>query len=343
MKNIAQKTNIITIICQVLILTTVYSCNGIKNPCRPFPSENEAGKFIKVRDGINIFVFEHIPDCEIKSTIYLVSGITGINHKSEKDLIELLSNNVNRVIVIHPRGTGYSEGERGDNSDLSVFIDDYVEIIKNDRYYSDINHKIILFGHSMSCAIAVRVANQLNKTDGIILVNPPFKLKSSTGMSPGFKDYLRYIGYYFFAPDVPVVNMAGDPSIIENEEDRKESELRNNDPLLVKYFSMKSMTESKKIMDSMSENARIANYPLLLLYGENDMIVEKCGCDTIFSAWKCQDKEYKIIKGGSHGKSTVLKGSEIIIHWIYNHKTVYPVVLSPDPIDHPGRRHAAVY
>lgn len=307
-------------------MTTVYSCNGIKNPCRPFPAENEAGKFIKAKDGINIFVYEHIPDCEIKCTIYLVSGITGINHKSEKDLIELLSNNVNRVVVIHPRGTGYSEGERGDNSDLSDFIGDYVEIIKNDRYYSDINHKILLFGHSMSCAIAIKAANELYKTDGIILVNPPYKLKPSKGMSPGLKDYLRYIGYYIFAPHVPVVNMAGDPSLLTNEADRRESELRNNDPLLVKFFSMRCMAESKKIMENMVENARQADYPLLLLYGDNDIIVEKSGCDDIFSAWKCQDKKYKTIKGGSHGKSTVLIGSEIITKWVNNLKLVNPVL-----------------
>ncbi|MBK9389261.1 MAG: alpha/beta fold hydrolase [Bacteroidetes bacterium] len=319
------------------------SCSGTKNPIRPFPAENEAGKFITVRDGMNIFVYEHVPDCEIKCTIYIVSGITGINHKSEKDLIELLSNNVNRVVVIHPRGTGYSEGERGDNSDLSDFIGDYTEIIKKDRYSSDRNHKIFLFGHSMSCAIAVKVANELHKTDGIILVNPPYRLKSSKGMSPSFKDYLRYIGYYIFAPNVPVVNMAGDPSIIENDADRRESEKRNSDPLLVKYFSMNYMNESKKIMDAIYENARHADYPLLLLYGENDMIVDSSGCNDIFSVWKCQDKEYKIINDGSHGKSTVLKGSEIIKNWIYDQKAVNPVLSSKDPIDNPGRINAVVY
>jgi alpha-beta hydrolase superfamily lysophospholipase len=110
--------------------------------------------------------------------------------------------------------------------------------------------------------------------------------------------------------------MAGDPSIIENEADRRESEVRSNDSLLVKYFSMRYMSESKKIMDAMVENARQADYPLLLLYGDNDIVVDKAGCDEIFAAWKGQNKNYEIIKGGSHGKSTVLKGSELIIKWV---------------------------
>ncbi len=299
----------------MLLLT---GCNRNKNPDRPFPVEKEAGKFISVRDGTNIFVYEYIPDCEVKCTIYIVSGITGINHKSENDLIGLLSNNKNRVVVIHPRGTGYSEGRRGDGSDLADFIGDYTEIISEDSLYSAMKCKTFLFAHSMSCAVAVKVADELKMTSGIILVNPPYKLKTSKGMSPGIADYLKYAAYYLFAPHVPVVNMTGDPSIIENEDDRRESERRNSDPLLVKYFSMHYMIESKKIMDELADNARIADYPLLLIYGDKDSIVEKDGCDEIFKLWKNRNKKYEIIRGGSHGKSTILKSSELISAWLEN-------------------------
>lgn len=297
-------------------LSILISCNGMKNIDRPSPEDNEPGKFITMRDGSKIFVYEYTPVNDFKNTIYIISGITGINHKSEKDIIDLLSNNENRVVVIHPRGTGYSEGARGDMADISVFIADYVGIIKGDKFYNDVNRKTFLFGHSMSCAIALKVAVELQKTDGIILVNPAYKLKSAKGMSPGLTEYLKYIGYYIFAPRIPVVNMAGDPLAIENETDRKESEARNNDSLLVKYFSMRSMTESKRLMNAIVENAFKSDYPLLLLYGDNDMIVDKTGCDEIFTVWKGQNKNYEIIKGGSHGKSTVLKGAEVLINWM---------------------------
>jgi esterase/lipase len=135
-------------------------------------------------------------------------------------------------------------------------------------------------------------------------------------MSPGFSDYLIYIGYYVFAPHAPVVNMAGDPTLIADETDRLESEQRNSDALLVKYFRMRSMSASKRIMDGMSENARLVNFPLLLLYGENDNIVDKSGCDEIYSVWKCKNKSYVIVKGGSHGKSTIIKGAVTIIKWM---------------------------
>ena len=301
-----------------LISLILISCSGMKNLDRPFPKDNEEGSFITVRDGVKIFVYEYVPKHEFKSTLYIVSGITGINHKIESDIIAKLSNNENRVIVIHPRGTGYSDGKRGDCSDFSDFIEDYLEIIKRDKFYQDNTRKIILYGHSMSCAIALMVANELDKKDGLILVNPTYKLKSAKGMSPGTGDYLKYIGYFIFAPHVPIVNMAGDPSKVENEADRRESEIRNNDPLLVKYFSMHLMFESKKIMDAMVKNTKQANYPLLLLYGEKDMIVDKDGCDEIYNSWKNQNKSYVIVPDGSHGKSTVVKGQDSITKWIEN-------------------------
>jgi esterase/lipase len=119
-----------------------------------------------------------------------------------------------------------------------------------------------------------------------------------------------------FAKHKPIVNMAGDPSLIENEEDRKESEKRLSDPLLVKHFSMVYMNEVRKLLRSMLSYAKQANYPLLLIYGMKDNIVDKAGCDLIYQHWKNENKTYKTIEDGTHGKSTVLKAKGIIAEWI---------------------------
>lgn len=298
-----------------ILILQLTSCKSMENSVRPGPVNEKGGYFFTARDGSEIYIWEYNPVPNPSKTIYIISGITGINHKSEEDLIDILGNNTNRVVVIHPRGTGYSDGERGD-TDPDDIIGDYCEITNNDSVYVSGNKKVILFGHSMSCAIALEVAAKLPDIGGMILVNPPYRLKPAKGMSPGFSDYLKYIGYNVFAPHTPVVNMAGDPALITDETDRLESVQRNSDSLLVKYFSMSSMSASKKLMNAMSENARLVNLPLLLLYGENDNIVDKSGCDEIYSAWKGKNKSYLIIKGGSHGKSTVVIGAEIIIKWI---------------------------
>jgi alpha-beta hydrolase superfamily lysophospholipase len=263
-----------------------------------------------------LFIYEYQPIENYNATIFIISGITGINHHTEKGIIEQLSNKTNRVVVIHPRGTGYSEGKRGDLSDFSDFINDYVEIITSDKGYNSNERKIVLFGHSMSTAVLLAVASKIENVGGAILINPPYILKKAKGMSPGFGQYFKYAWFYLFAKHKPVVNMAGDPTLIENEEDRKESEQRINDPLLVKYFSMYMMTESRKLMKSMIYHSKTADYPLLLIYGENDNIVDKKGCDLIFDKWKFEKKQYVLIKNGSHGKSTVIFSKDAINQWL---------------------------
>lgn len=100
--------------------------------------------------------------------------------------------------------------------------------------------------------------------------------------------------------------MAGNPARLENSEDRKESEIRSNVPLLVRYFSMYMMTESKKLMNTMLDYSKAANYPLLPLHGEKDNLIDKKECDLLYDTWKSQNKQYTIIAGGSQGKSTVI-------------------------------------
>jgi alpha-beta hydrolase superfamily lysophospholipase len=302
----------------ILSLLTFYNCTSMKNFDKPEIIGKSDGRFYKARDGIQLFIYDYKPMDNYNSTIFIISGITGINHKKEKDIIELLSDNENRVVVIHPRGTGYSDGTRGDISNFNDFINDYSEIIRNDRAYGSKQHKIFLFGHSMSCSVLLAAADSLQNIAGAILVNSPYILKDAKGMSPSFYQYIEYAWYYLFANHTPIVNMAGDPVKIENEEDRKESESRNNDSLLVKYFSMYMMSESKKIMDSMIDYSKTANYPLLIIYGEKDNIVDKKGCDLIYENWKHQNKQYVLIANGSHGKSTVTQSNKIIKKWIKN-------------------------
>ena len=288
----------------------------MKNFDRPLPANESEGMFHTVSDGTKIFVHTFLPGGDAIASIYMLSGITGINHNSEKDIIESLSGGKNRVVVIHPRGTGYSEGKRGDIEDFSKFLDDYAEIINHDVLSRKSGSKVILFGHSMSTAVVLRIAEKIGKVDGAILVNPPFKMKPAKGMSPTLGDYFKYAFYYVFAPHKPVVNMAGNPALIEDEAERKEAETRGRDPLLVKYFSLYYMNNSRKLMTSMMEKAKKADYPLLLIYGDNDSIVEKTGCDQIFEAWKNPHKQYEVIENGPHGKLTVLKAIDKIQGWI---------------------------
>lgn len=286
------------------------------NTVEQYVTNMNEGFFYTASDGCNLFIYDYKPAAHYEVSIFIISGITGINHHNEKDIIEQLSNKQNRVVVIHPRGTGYSEGIRGDISNINLLIMDYVVLIKNDEDYVSRQQPVYLFGHSMSCAVLLAVADELKNINGAILINPPYIQKKAKGMSPVISQYLKYAFYMLFAKHKPIVNMAGIPSLIENEEDRTESELRQKDTLLVKYFSMYFMNEVRKLIHSMLNYSKKANYPLLLIYGMKDSIVDKAGCDLIYQYWKSQNKTYKTIDDGRHGKSTVIKAGAIIAEWV---------------------------
>ncbi len=52
----------------------------------------------------------------------------------------------------------------------------------------------------------------------------------------------------------------------------------------------------------MPDYAKKAKYPLLLIYGNDESLVDKSGCDEIFSAWLSM-KQYEVVKNGPHGKN----------------------------------------
>lgn len=299
----------------ITVMIALGSCASANNPARPLPADPSEGSFVSASDGTKLFVHTYDPAGHSGLSIYVLSGYTGINHRSEKEIIGLLSGGKYRVVVIHPRGTGYSEGTRGDIGDYRGYLNDFIWIINHD-IVSNNNRKIVLYGHSISTALALGIAPELNRLDGTILVNPPFKMKASEGMTPGIGDYLKYAFYMIFAPHTPIVNMAGDPAKIKNDEERTETESRLNDPLLVKYISMYVMMESKRLLDNMVRSASNANGALLLLYGAKDSIVERTGCEEIFNAWNDTNREFRTIVDGPHGRSTVVKSGKIIQAWL---------------------------
>ncbi len=307
------KTRYYFILTGILIMC---SCSGIPSAGTPGPPPEDGGGFYTASSGNLIYSYEYLPSGTACATVYVLSGITGINHNSEMDIIRLLSGGIYRVVVIHPTGTGYSEGPRGSLTDFDVFLDDYTEALAADLEKQKPGHSTFFYGHSMSCAVAMLLAQRLPQVSGVILVNPPLKMKESKGMTPSFIEYIKYAAYMIFAPHRPVVNMAGDPSLIENPEERREAVERAEDPLLVKYFSMYMMLQSKKMMDSMADRAGYIDLPLLLVYGNADSIVEKSGCLEIFNRWKCPDKTFLTVPGGPHGKMTVIMAETALADWL---------------------------
>ncbi|MBK9759940.1 MAG: alpha/beta fold hydrolase [Flavobacteriales bacterium] len=273
-------------------------------------------------DGCALFAYVFTPKLPYRSTVHAVAGVTGINHEKEGAMIELLANGENRVVIMHPRGTGLSQGKRGDFLSINRLVDDLVEFIQWDRAQDPSRRVYFLYGHSMSTALLLAAAERLEGIAGAILVNPPYLRKRAKGMSPTAWQILNYAFHYLFARHTPVVDMGGDPSRIANEEDRREAEEKRNDPLLVNILSLHSMLEVQRLLGRTLGYCRRANYPMLLIHGLQDPVVERAGCDRIFEQWQHPDKEYRLIADGGHGRSTVLGARDQIQMWLKEHGTV---------------------
>jgi pimeloyl-ACP methyl ester carboxylesterase len=288
------------------------ACTSWPNLPRPVPAAGTARSFFIANDGTKLFISEYQAEYRDNATIYIIGGITGMNHQRDGDVVAALGGSEYRVMAMHPRGTGYSLGDRGDES-TDELVADHVEWISRDRR---VNDKVVLFGHSMSTAIALAVARQLNELDGIILVNPPYKTKRSPGMSPTFREMMRFIGYFVFARHKPVIDMAGDARRIENTQEANEAAQRACDPFLTRYHSLAAMQSVRRQLKSMHTFAESAHWPLLLIYGNADSLVDRAGVDAIFRAWQTPQKTYLEIEDGPHGKATVLMASAPIREWI---------------------------
>lgn len=270
-------------------------------------------------DGCVLFACQFVPMERYRSTVYVVAGVTGINHEKEGGLIDVLADGENRVVIMHPRGTGLSQGERGSLRRIDTLVDDLVEFIRWDQAKDPERREFFLYGHSMSTALLLAAAERLEGVCGVILVNPPHMRKRAQGMSPTAWQILEYAYHYAFARHRPIVDMAGDPSRIANEQDRREAEEKRKDPMLVNILSLHTMLEVNRLLGHMLVDCRGADYPLLLLHGLQDPIVDKKGCDRMFEQWRHADKEYQLIESGGHGRSTVLGARSIIRAWMKRH------------------------
>lgn len=223
------------------------------------------------------------------------------------------------LAVVHPRGTGYSEGLRGDLEDFRPFLADLTQGL--DRLRQRFPSKpIFLFGQSAGAALALEVAaSSRTRLAGLVLVNPAYKLRASEGMTPSLGDYLRFGFNAVFRPTALTVDMNSKPSAIAEASDRADAEAMQRDPLVVRYFSMRFLSAQKQVMDRCAANAAATDAPLLLIQGARDALVEPAGNDEILAAARTSDKVKRIAPEGGHGSSAVETMVGELLGWLQAH------------------------
>ena len=92
-----------------------------------------------------------------------------------------------------------------------------------------------------------------------------------------------------------------------------------SDPLVVRYFSMRYLLAQQQVMQRCATNAASTSAPLLLLQGEQDLMVDPRGNDEILAAVRSRDSTKLVVAGGGHGSSSVETMVEPIVGWLRAH------------------------
>lgn len=218
--------------------------------------------------------------------------------------------------ILHPRGSGYSSGTRGDIEDYALFLGDYQAFLTRlrERFAGK---PLFLLGHSAGAALALHVAaTSKGALAGVILVNPAYKLTYAEAMGPSFGDYLVYGANCVFRPAALTVDMNSKPSAVKNELDRVEAVAMQEDPLVVRYFSMRYLLAQRKVMASCAANIAVTDAPVLLVQGATDALVEPKGNDELLAAARSTDKGKLVAPGAGHGSSAVESMISPLVDWL---------------------------
>ena len=284
----------------VLFIVIVIMMNGVVN----FDVEAKTGliapqdfKYIVGKDDKKIYYKPFYPEKKIDGVVVIFQGLGGGGEEDFYYFSEQLAKNNFQVNIVHQRGTGYSEGIRGDIKDFQIVLDDYKKIIGTlKNHYPE--KPLFILGHSLGGTFSIKLADELkDELDGVILLNPTCKLKTE---KVSLWTRLDYMFKYLFRPSALTVESKS-PDDISHPQDKAEVRKKAEDPLVVQKHSVRYMFEAKKLIDSSLENSIKATSPLFLIYGEKDEFIDHSYSEKIYSKWDSEDKNKHIIKGGGHG------------------------------------------
>lgn len=296
----------------LLTLTACVSFPRMTSPPVPPPPGAE---FLRGRGDVRLYTSTQGPGT--RGVVWFVLGPETPARPPYERLTAALHEAGFATSVAHARGTGFSDGLRGD-------IDDYELVLSDHRLFLD--HlagrfsRIFLFGHSAGAALALEVAaSPSTPLAGVVLVNPAWKLTYGKGMGPTFRDYVAFAANAVFRRAALTVDMNRSPSAVQFAPDREEAEAMQRDPLVVRYFSLRYLSAQRKVMKRCPKNVAAVRAPLLLVQGAHDALVDPRSYDELLHAAEVADARKLVAPDGGHGSSAVETMVPPLVEWLVDH------------------------
>lgn len=269
--------------------------------------------------GVRLYTDIQVPATPPAAAVYFVLGAEATSLEAYPQFLQSLRQAGIATAVLHARGTGFSDGLRGDLDDFELFLKDQRLGLEHLRKEIP-GVPVFLFGHSAGAMFALELgAHPPFAVAGMVLVNPAYKMHYGEGMGPSAKDYVVYALNYVLRPSALTVDMNSSPERVRQPEDRREGLAMQQDPLVVRYFSMRFMFAQKKVMDRCLNNVAAVHAPLLLVQGSQDSLVDPSGNTEILQAAPDTSKTLLIAPLGGHGASAVETKAGEIVAWLREH------------------------
>lgn len=231
-------------------------------------------------------------------------------------LTQALLDNGLAVTLMHPRGTGFSPGRRGDVEDFQAFLSDYASF-RNEIERRCQALPVFLLGHSAGAAFAAHVAATTGlPIAGLVLVNAAYRFRHAPGLTPTWRQYVAYAANLLIRPSAPVVDMNSRPVDVGFEPDREEALVMQRDPVVVRRFSMRMLLAQKRVMDHLPGNVAALAAPVLILEGAHDALVDPVGNDLLLARATAVGSAKLVAPDGGHGSSAVDTAVEPLVRWL---------------------------
>jgi alpha-beta hydrolase superfamily lysophospholipase len=265
---------------------------------------------------VRLYASTRRPQGEARCVLFFVLGPEVTSEPPYPRLSAAAQERGHALVTLHARGTGYSDGLRGDIKDYGEFLRD-LKLGLERAHAQFVGRPVFLFGHSVGATLALELAaTATERLGGVVLVNPAYRLRYSEGMSPSCRDYAAFAFNAVFRRAALTVDMNRNPGAVKFGPDRDEGVAMQRDPLAVRYFSLRMLSAQRRVMRRAPHNASAVDVPVLLVQGAHDALVDPRGNDEILAASRSSDTQKRIAPLGGHGSSAVETMVEPILEWI---------------------------
>lgn len=256
----------------------------------------------KTRDNLELFLKKDLVN-EPKAVILIVHGLA--EHCGRYDYVTSKLNNLKyNIYRFDNRGHGKSDGDKIYIDDYNKFVDDVDEIIELVKAENK-NKQVYILGHSMGGMIStIYGINHPKKVDGII-ISAGVTCDNANLMTPNIN-----LDPHHMVDNKLSSLICTNREIVDNY---------NNDPLVAHKISGSMFIECNKAINYIKKNMHNFNYPVFILHGSDDKIVDKQDSITLFENINSRYKKIKIYAGMYHEILNEFERDEVIAdinNWI---------------------------